>query len=117
MLCVNLIICFANFAYSWVFFLVLRGLGRQRLVFWLAILGFWVLGVPIGAILTFAAGLGVVGIWWGFTIGIYLTSLIGFWCFRRVDWDHEARKSEKRLSLTHRVLAPIGVSNKDDDPE
>ena len=106
--CVNFI-SFANIDYSWVFFLVLRGLGRQRLVFWLAILGFWIFGVPIGAILTFAVGLGVVGIWWGFTIGIYLTSLIGFWCFRRVDWDHEAQQSEERLSLMQQVLAPHGV--------
>jgi Na+-driven multidrug efflux pump len=78
--------------------IVFRGLGRQKLVFWLAILGFWVLGVPLGAILTFAVGLGVVGIWWGFAIGVYLASVIGIWRLRRVDWDHEAKKTLKRLS-------------------
>jgi Na+-driven multidrug efflux pump len=78
--------------------LVFRGLGRQKLVLWLAILGFWVLGVPLGAILTFVVGLGVVGIWWGFAIGIYLASIIGIWRLRQVDWDHEARKTLKRFS-------------------
>ena len=77
---------------------MLRGLGRQKLVFWLAILGFWILGVPLGAILTFVVDLGVFGIWWGFAIGIYMTSIIGIWFLRRMDWDHEAKRTIKRLS-------------------
>lgn len=88
---------------------VFRGLGRQKMVFWLAVVGFWVLAVPIGAILTFVVELGVFGLWWGFVIGIYLTSLIGIWCLRRVDWGHEAKRSMKRLSSvmsTRRVLEP-----------
>lgn len=42
---------------------VLRGLGRQKLVLLLNILGFWILAVPLGSILTFATGLGVFGLW------------------------------------------------------
>jgi MATE family multidrug resistance protein len=41
---------------------VLRGLGRQKLVLCLNILGFWVLAVPIGSILTFVTSLGVHGL-------------------------------------------------------
>lgn len=41
----------------------LRGLGRQKLVLMLNILAFWILAVPIGSILAFAAGLGVFGFW------------------------------------------------------
>ncbi len=77
---------------------MLNGLGRQTLVFWLAILGFWILGVPLGAILTFVVDLGVVGLWWGFAIGVYLTSIFGIWCLHRVDWDHEAKRTLNRLS-------------------
>ena len=77
---------------------VLRGLGRQKLVFRLNMLGFWVLGVPLGAILTFAAGLGVFGLWWGMVIGIYLSAALGLYFLRRVDWKNEAAKAEKRLS-------------------
>ena len=79
------------------------------MVFWLAVLGFWVLAVPLGAILTFVVELGVFGLWWGFTIGIYLTSVIGIWCLLRVDWDHEAKRTMKRLSSimsTRRVQEP-----------
>eukprot|EP00579_Thalassiosira_antarctica_P009915 CAMPEP_0201919222 /NCGR_PEP_ID=MMETSP0903-20130614/8177_1 /ASSEMBLY_ACC=CAM_ASM_000552 /TAXON_ID=420261 /ORGANISM="Thalassiosira antarctica, Strain CCMP982" /LENGTH=525 /DNA_ID=CAMNT_0048455703 /DNA_START=108 /DNA_END=1685 /DNA_ORIENTATION=+ len=77
---------------------VLRGLGRQKLVLFLNILAFWVLAVPVGAILTFGVGLGIVGLWWGMVIGIYLSSMIGMWYFCRVDWDNEAKKTLKRLS-------------------
>jgi len=63
---------------------VFRGLGRQKLVLWLNILGFWMLAVPLGAILTFVVGLGVFGLWWGMVIGIYLSSIIGIWYLRRV---------------------------------
>jgi len=42
---------------------VLRGLGRQKLVLMLNILGFWILAVPIGSILAFVAGVGVFGFW------------------------------------------------------
>mmetsp|Transcript_40577 Transcript_40577/g.85174 ORF Transcript_40577/g.85174 Transcript_40577/m.85174 type:complete len:525 (+) Transcript_40577:125-1699(+) len=77
---------------------VLRGAGRQKLVLWLNILGFWMLAVPIGATLTFVVGLGVVGLWWGMVIGIYLASIIGLWFLRHIDWDNESKKSMRRLS-------------------
>jgi len=67
----------------------LRGLGKQTLVLWINILGFWVLAVPIGAILTFAVGLGVFGLWWGMVIGIYMSSIIGLCFVYRVDWNHQ----------------------------
>jgi MATE family multidrug resistance protein len=78
---------------------VLRGLGKQKVVLFLNILAFWVLGVPIGATLTFAAGLGVFGLWWGLVIGIYSTAVIGILLLRfRTDWRKEAEKTIRRLS-------------------
>ena len=78
---------------------VLRGLGKQKLCLLLNILGFWVLGVPLGATLTFAAGLGVFGLWWGLVIGIYCTAIIGMFILRfSMDWRKEAEKSIRRLS-------------------
>ncbi|KAL7535805.1 hypothetical protein ACHAXR_006741 [Thalassiosira sp. AJA248-18] len=88
---------------------VFRGLGRQKLVLWLNILGFWVLAVPMGAILTFVSGLGVFGLWWGMVIGIYISAVLGVLYLRRVDWDHEVQKALKRLSTiasTRRAIDP-----------
>lgn len=41
---------------------VLRGLGKQNLVLGLNMIGFWVLAVPVGAILTFWVDIGVKGL-------------------------------------------------------
>lgn len=80
---------------------VFRGLGLQNYVLVLNVLGFWVLAVPIGSLLTFVADLGVDGLWWGFTIGIYSSAAIGLWILQiRVDWQRETRKTAQRLSTT-----------------
>ena len=96
---------------------VLRGLGRQKLCLLLNILGFWVLGVPIGASLTFAAGSGVFGLWWGLVIGIYCTAVIGIIILRfRMNWKREAEKSMERLStLTSRSTKHNDSVNVDDE--
>lgn len=77
----------------------MRGLGRQNLVLALNILGFWGLAVPVGAILTFVAkGVGVAGLWWGFTIGIYSSAFIGVVLLKtRIDWSMEAKKAKSRV--------------------
>ena len=99
---------------------VLRGLGRQKLVLWLNILGFWFLAVPIGAILTFIVGLGVFGLWWGFVIGIYISGAIGLVLLYRVDWPLEARKTTKRLStiassrrIEPSISSPTGINEEE----
>mmetsp|Transcript_21373 Transcript_21373/g.36726 ORF Transcript_21373/g.36726 Transcript_21373/m.36726 type:complete len:512 (+) Transcript_21373:141-1676(+) len=76
---------------------IFRGLGKQKLVLGMNVLGYWLLAVPFGAILTFAIGIGVSGLWWGMVIGIYLSAFLGLFYLRRVDWSHEAKKVENRL--------------------
>eukprot|EP00979_Chaetoceros_neogracilis_P005040 scaffold861_cov231-Chaetoceros_neogracile.AAC.15 len=77
----------------------MRGLGRQKLVLLLNILGFWVLAMPIGAAITFSTDVGVAGLWWGFSIGIYSAAFIGILFLRfRVNWEAEASKAKLRTS-------------------
>ncbi|CAJ1935482.1 unnamed protein product [Cylindrotheca closterium] len=76
-----------------------ESLGRQNLVLWLNILGFWVCAVPIGAVLTFVVDMGVNGLWWGFNIGIYTSAAVGIWFLKfRIDWEQETKKTVDRLS-------------------
>ena len=84
----------------------LRGLGRQTLVLFLNILGFWLLAVPVGSTLTFSRiDMGVQGIWWGFAVGIYASSFIGLVFLKfRIDWDLEAAKASKRISAMSTFL-------------
>lgn len=83
----------------------LRGLGRQKLVFQLNILGFWCLAIPVGALLTFVAKIGVAGLWWGFTVGIYSSGIIGLLLLRlKIDWKKEAVKFRLRSSIIQKSL-------------
>jgi MATE family multidrug resistance protein len=53
----------------------LRGLADTRTPMIANILGFWVLGLPIGLWLSFRVGLGAVGLWWGLVIGLVVVGL------------------------------------------
>jgi MATE family multidrug resistance protein len=83
----------------------MRGLGLQKLVLFMNILGFWILAVPIGVLLTFVADLGVFGLWWGMTIGVYLSSCVGLFVLgRKVDWGYEAIKAQQMVSSSRDML-------------
>src|SRR5690606_23171123 len=55
---------------------VLRGIGDTRMPLVINLLGYWLLGLPIGLMLAYPAGLGPVGLWWGLTAGLVIVSLL-----------------------------------------
>jgi MATE family multidrug resistance protein len=67
---------------------VLRGMGRTRPAAIFNLLGYWVLGLPLGGWLGLRAGYGLAGIWWGLAIGLAVvaTLLVGW-----VYWRGPAR--------------------------
>lgn len=54
---------------------VLRGLGDTRSPMLWNLAGHWVIGLPLGYALCFAAGLGVVGLWWGLSTGLTICGI------------------------------------------
>jgi MATE family multidrug resistance protein len=54
----------------------LRGLGDTRTPLRANILGYWILGLPIGAWLCFPLGIGIPGLWMGLTIGLMAAAAI-----------------------------------------
>jgi multidrug resistance protein, MATE family len=60
----------------------LRGIGDVVAPTIIALLAYWVIGLPIGYWLTFSQGMGVQGIWYGFTIGLFIAALLMFVRFR-----------------------------------
>lgn len=81
---------------------VLRGLGDTRTPMVSNLAGHWLLGLPLGYVLCFVIGIGVVGLWVGLSAGLVAigTVLLGTWSYR-------ARSLEGRLSP---VLAPAAHS-------
>lgn len=50
---------------------ILRGAADTRAPMLMNLVGYFVLGVPIAALLGFALGYGAVGIWWGLVVGLF----------------------------------------------
>ena len=56
--------------------------------------GYYVFGLPLGALFTFTFKFGLLGIWLGLTIGIAFVSFVAFYIINfRTDWPFEARKA------------------------
>jgi O-antigen/teichoic acid export membrane protein len=77
---------------------IFRGMGRQSKVAMLNLLGFWLVGLPVGAALTFSAHVGLIGLWWGLAAGLCGTSMFGFFQVLRVDWNKEVQDAQNRAS-------------------
>jgi MATE family multidrug resistance protein len=78
-----------------------RGLGKQKLLLILNIIGFLFLALPCGALLTFVANIGVRGLWLGMTIGIYSSSIMGVVLLNFVtNWQREAEIAKNRVVIT-----------------
>lgn len=61
---------------------VLRGAGDTRTPMMANLIGHWVLGLPVGYLLCFHAGMGAVGMWMGLSVGLIsvgATLLIAWW--------------------------------------
>ena len=50
----------------------LRGLGDTRTPMLWNLAGHWFIGLPLGYTLCFVVGIGVIGLWWGLSLGLMI---------------------------------------------
>jgi MATE family multidrug resistance protein len=55
---------------------ILRGLGDTRTPMIVNVVGHWMLGLPVGYVLCFRAGWGVLGLWIGFLAGLSSVAMV-----------------------------------------
>jgi len=79
---------------------VMRGMGHQKIVAGMNFVGFWAIGVTLGAALTFGADVGVEGLWWGLAAGLTCTAMIGVVMVLQTDWDAETKAARQRIAGT-----------------
>jgi len=65
---------------------VLRGASDTQTPALIAAIGYWGMGVPVGYVLAFRAGLGPVGVWSGLTAGLAAAAVLLAMRTRRVLW-------------------------------
>ena len=61
----------------------LRGLGDTRTAMLWNLAGHWLVGLPLGYLLCFRWGLGVVGLWWGLSVGLFICGVALLWVWIR----------------------------------
>ena len=61
----------------------LRGAGDTRTPMFCHFAGYWIIGLPLGALLCFRHSLGAVGLWAGLSTGLILIGIVLLWFWRR----------------------------------
>ena len=70
----------------------LRGAGDTRTPMLCHFAGYWIIGLPLGALLCFHYSLGAVGLWMGLSAGLIVIGIVLFWF-----WRHTARGLARML--------------------
>jgi MATE family multidrug resistance protein len=70
----------------------LRGLGDTRTPMLWNFAGHWLIGLPLGYSLCFVAGLGVIGLWWGLSIGLVICGVA-----LSLVWSHRIHQLERGM--------------------
>jgi multidrug resistance protein, MATE family len=71
---------------------VLRAAGDTRGPMFVAALGYWGVGLPVGYTLAFGAGLGPLGIWAGLSLGLAVVAILLVRRVRTVIWVQPVRR-------------------------
>lgn len=82
----------------------LRGLGDTRTPMLWNLAGHWVVGLPLGYTLCFTAGLGVVGLWWGLSIGLVICGVA-----LSIVWARRIHELQRALPTAPPVGEPAGI--------
>ncbi|KAL5797861.1 hypothetical protein ACOSQ2_002681 [Xanthoceras sorbifolium] len=74
------------------------GCGWQAFVAYVNVGCYYVVGVPVGAVLGFYFNFGAKGIWTGMIGGTVMQTLILLWVTFRTDWNKEVEEATKRMN-------------------
>ncbi|KAI3796525.1 hypothetical protein L1987_39198 [Smallanthus sonchifolius] len=74
------------------------GAGMQGAVAIVNLVCFYLIGIPLGALLGYLTSLGVKGIWIGMIGGVLTQTITLVYMIWRTDWDDEVKKASERLS-------------------
>ncbi|XP_019744963.1 multidrug and toxin extrusion protein 1-like [Hippocampus comes] len=79
---------------------VIRGVGKQKVGALCNLVGHYFIGFPIGVALTFAAKMGVVGLWTGLTVCVLIQAIFFLLYLYKLDWKRAAEEAKIRAGVT-----------------
>ncbi|XP_072794599.1 multidrug and toxin extrusion protein 1 isoform X8 [Vicugna pacos] len=94
---------------------VLRGSGNQKVGAVVNAVGYYVVGLPIGISLMFAAGLGVMGLWSGITVCAISQALCFLVFIAQLNWKSACERAQVHANLKLN-MAQDGTSALSQDP-
>ncbi|KAK8589912.1 hypothetical protein V6N13_088716 [Hibiscus sabdariffa] len=74
------------------------GAGRQKMVAYVNICSYYVVGVPLGILLGYLAKMEVKGIWIGMILGVATQTFVLAYITSRTDWEEQVNKASERLN-------------------
>ncbi|CAL8399031.1 unnamed protein product [Boreogadus saida] len=88
---------------------VIRGVGKQKVGALCNIVGYYVFGLPIGILLMFPAGLGIVGLWSGLFVCVAIESGFYLVYLPKMDWQKVTKEALVRAGAhqTDRKEKPV----------
>lgn len=80
----------------------LRGLGDTRMPMLWNLAGHWLIGLPLGYSLCFLLGFGVIGLWWGLSLGLMICGVaLSIVWIRRIHQLERSCASNRRAQLRY----------------
>uniref|UniRef100_UPI0037E978D9 multidrug and toxin extrusion protein 1-like n=1 Tax=Semicossyphus pulcher TaxID=241346 RepID=UPI0037E978D9 len=93
---------------------VLRGAGKQLIGALCNLVGYYFIGFPIGVSLMFAANMGIIGLWTGFVICVFVQSLFFIILVCKLDWNKAAKEALVRAGVQIKEEKEMtGIENTD----
>ncbi|XP_075041570.1 multidrug and toxin extrusion protein 1-like [Mixophyes fleayi] len=84
---------------------ILRGTGKQKIGAIFNAIGFYVVGLPVGISLMFAAKIGILGFWLGILISVLIQTITFLIFVFKIDWSKATREAQARAkereTMTH----------------
>ncbi|KAM8977316.1 multidrug and toxin extrusion protein 2-like [Pelodytes ibericus] len=90
---------------------ILRGSGKQKVGAVLATVGNYIIGLPIGISLMFAAKLGAKGLWIGMLASVGFQIIIFVIFVLRLNWQNASDEAKFRAGVKHKPEKEPGLSN------
>jgi MATE family multidrug resistance protein len=84
---------------------VFKAIGKQSIAARLNFIAYYVVGIPLAYALGLRFDLGVEGLWFGVTAGLFWGTTVNSILLLRSDWKQSSLDARKRLSVDHSTLS------------